>query len=52
MTSYGQTHPHPHEVGLGLHCGVLDDRHATAERVAHPAGPLLDHVREFVSDEP
>lgn len=41
-----------HAIGFGLQARVLHHRHTAAERVAHPARPLLHHVGELVPDEP
>jgi hypothetical protein len=40
-----------HAVGFRFQGVVLDDGKAGAERVAHPAGALLQDVRQFVAEE-
>jgi hypothetical protein len=41
-----------HAIRFRLERRVLHDRHARPQRVAHPPGPLLHHVCQFVPDQP
>ena len=40
-----------HPIGLCFHGGVLDDRHPTAKRIPHASRALLNHMRQFVTQQ-